>query len=98
MSKPGRNDPCPCGSGKKYKHCCLLNPKPVVVDTRMTEFAQPAWMSDQWTPDELPPDLDSWEFDDDVTPPTPLQAAYVRAMDGWVDCDRRRIEIAKEAL
>ncbi len=18
---PGRNDPCPCGSGKKYKHC-----------------------------------------------------------------------------
>ena len=21
--KTGRNDPCPCGSGKKYKHCCL---------------------------------------------------------------------------
>ena len=21
--KVGRNDPCPCGSGKKYKHCCL---------------------------------------------------------------------------
>lgn len=21
--KPGRNDPCPCGSGKKYKSCCL---------------------------------------------------------------------------
>ena len=20
--KPGRNSPCPCGSGKKYKHCC----------------------------------------------------------------------------
>ncbi len=20
--KPGRNAPCPCGSGKKYKHCC----------------------------------------------------------------------------
>ncbi|HTV77236.1 MAG TPA: SEC-C metal-binding domain-containing protein [Steroidobacteraceae bacterium] len=20
--KPGRNDPCPCGSGRKYKHCC----------------------------------------------------------------------------
>ncbi len=20
---PGRNEPCPCGSGKKYKHCCL---------------------------------------------------------------------------
>ena len=23
VPKPGRNDPCPCGSGKKYKHCCL---------------------------------------------------------------------------
>jgi hypothetical protein len=21
--KPGRNDLCPCGSGKKYKSCCL---------------------------------------------------------------------------
>ncbi|NIM21720.1 MAG: UPF0149 family protein [Candidatus Latescibacteria bacterium] len=21
-SEPGRNDPCPCGSGKKYKKCC----------------------------------------------------------------------------
>ena len=20
--KIGRNEPCPCGSGKKYKHCC----------------------------------------------------------------------------
>ena len=22
MAKPGRNDPCHCGSGKKYKKCC----------------------------------------------------------------------------
>jgi len=22
--KVGRNEPCPCGSGKKYKHCCAL--------------------------------------------------------------------------
>ena len=22
--KPGRNEQCPCGSGKKYKKCCLL--------------------------------------------------------------------------
>lgn len=21
--KVGRNEPCPCGSGKKYKKCCL---------------------------------------------------------------------------
>jgi len=23
----GRNDPCPCGSGKKYKQCCLESSK-----------------------------------------------------------------------
>jgi hypothetical protein len=23
VTKPGRNDPCTCGSGKKYKKCCL---------------------------------------------------------------------------
>ncbi|PJD00044.1 hypothetical protein GQ37_005775 [Janthinobacterium sp. BJB1] len=24
FGKIGRNNPCPCGSGKKYKRCCLL--------------------------------------------------------------------------
>ena len=34
-----RNDPCPCGSGKKYKHCCRLKqliaepPRPVTTIT-----------------------------------------------------------------
>lgn len=23
MTLPGRNDPCPCGSGKKFKRCCV---------------------------------------------------------------------------
>ncbi|HHW49496.1 MAG TPA: hypothetical protein GXX14_12890 [Clostridiaceae bacterium] len=26
MNKIGRNDPCPCGSGKKYKKCCIDKP------------------------------------------------------------------------
>ena len=26
--KPGRNHPCPCGSGRKYKFCCLNAQKP----------------------------------------------------------------------
>ena len=25
-AKVGRNDPCPCGSGKKYKQCCGRKP------------------------------------------------------------------------
>ncbi len=27
--KPGRNDPCPCESGKKYKHCCEVKAGPM---------------------------------------------------------------------
>lgn len=34
-SKIGRNDPCPCGSGKKYKNCCLN--KVIQVDFRNKE-------------------------------------------------------------
>src|ERR1700687_5408645 len=30
--KVGRNDSCPCGSGKKYKRCCLLT-KPISQDS-----------------------------------------------------------------
>jgi SWIM/SEC-C metal-binding protein len=29
--RPGRNDPCRCGSGKKYKRCCLDSDKPSEV-------------------------------------------------------------------
>ncbi len=28
--KVGRNDPCPCGSGKKFKKCCMNKPKPPI--------------------------------------------------------------------
>jgi len=30
LRKMGRNDPCPCGSGKKYKKCCLNKPGPIL--------------------------------------------------------------------
>lgn len=29
--KTGRNEPCPCGSGKKYKKCCLMKDQPVTL-------------------------------------------------------------------
>ena len=36
MSKhPGRNDPCPCGSGKKYKHCCALKKDRLSIGTQV---------------------------------------------------------------
>ena len=32
--KPGRNDPCSCGSGKKYKKCCWLTDRAQAIETR----------------------------------------------------------------
>ena len=34
--KPGRNDPCPCGSGKKYKNCCQGKPEFVPATPKLS--------------------------------------------------------------
>ena len=39
MAKIGRNDPCPCGSGKKYKKCCMASDE---AAARAARPAQPA--------------------------------------------------------
>jgi hypothetical protein len=31
----GRNDPCPCGSGKKYKRCCALKKDHLSIASRL---------------------------------------------------------------
>ena len=38
--KIGRNDPCPCGSGKKYKFCCLNKPKDAIDSIESPEERQ----------------------------------------------------------
>jgi len=60
--KIGRNDPCPCGSGKKFKRCCLgkenspltAPPQPSVAQQRLSllaevEKTQNAAMARQYT-------------------------------------------------
>ncbi|MHB8692113.1 MAG: SEC-C domain-containing protein [Solirubrobacteraceae bacterium] len=34
MAKNARNAPCPCGSGRKYKHCCLLEEEQLAKQAR----------------------------------------------------------------
>ena len=34
MAKVARNESCPCGSGKKYKHCCIEKPPPQTARPR----------------------------------------------------------------
>jgi hypothetical protein len=40
MPKPGRNDPCPCGSGRKVKRCCGQTRGPADDDLARAHVAQ----------------------------------------------------------
>jgi hypothetical protein len=48
--KPGRNEPCPCGSGKKYKHCCLI-----AAEARAHSPDQMVWRRVRRELEEFPP-------------------------------------------
>jgi len=39
-STVGRNDPCPCGSGRKFKHCCLDKDKGAAPTSQAASVAQ----------------------------------------------------------
>ena len=53
--KTGRNDPCPCGSGKKYKQCCLSNSISALPGAEMpdTPWSRQRGASDRLTADLL---------------------------------------------
>jgi hypothetical protein len=88
--KAGRNDPCPCGSGKKYKKCCLakdLEPttKPTVVIPPI-----PEWPTAVALPEEAP------------TPAPPLDPITERGNRLWGEFESRdeegRIAVFLETL
>jgi hypothetical protein len=35
MTTVGRNEPCPCGSGKKYKYCCATKAQRMPLGTKV---------------------------------------------------------------
>lgn len=55
MSQIGRNDPCPCGSGRKYKKCCLTQQEAVSSRSRIEQSAVQtalSWLHSKY-PDEV---------------------------------------------
>jgi hypothetical protein len=66
MSKPGRNDPCPCGSGKKYKRCCLPSDEAAARErAQRTLFADdPMFGDSDFDEDDDPEEL--FEIDEDI--------------------------------
>ena len=95
MGKTGRNDPCPCGSGKKYKRCCWLveNIEPAtdirVVDEAVTgrllawvhrEHGDRVRAMEPWLPEAL------WTDDEAATLAAMLLAYETYATSGWPIC------------
>ena len=51
MSQIGRNGPCPCGSGRKHKRCCLRRDADVALDARVAEHVwdrMQSWAFDRY--------------------------------------------------
>jgi len=56
VTKIGRNDPCPCGSGKKYKRCCLVDVEVArgrALHPPIPKPTEPVWVIEDDGLDEL---------------------------------------------
>ncbi len=67
MAQTGRNERCPCGSGKKFKHCCLLEQiKPTqesVTSRRLARLAD--WVAAKFR-SQIPAQADEFFFEFDA--------------------------------
>ena len=45
MIKQGRNDPCACGSGKKFKQCCATKPTEALNTQALMQTLRTAWVN-----------------------------------------------------
>jgi tetratricopeptide (TPR) repeat protein len=97
MSKPGRNDPCPCGSGKKYKHCCL--PRDAAEPGSSSLLTSPLVAPNP--PLLLPPsglEYDGWD-DDSYDDYGPLDEAWEVVEEiSLVDDPKEQVKLARDAL
>ncbi len=109
--KAGRNDPCPCGSGKKYKKCCLA--KDQAASMTQAALTPPPPSSSSVAPRRPVPSLTeqyperAWptapaRAAEAPTPPLPKDPVTERAESRWREFESRegedRIAIFLETL
>ncbi len=75
MKKTGRNQSCPCGSGKKYKKCCANAPQPPTGGRFY--YSDLDQLSNQ-----VPELLDQGKFDEAEKVCEQLQQQYPEQIDG----------------
>jgi hypothetical protein len=90
-SKPGRNDPCHCGSGKKYKRCCLPREE---VERAEALKQQVLWdEEDDLEADDLPDEYveDIPPFDPDAVRTVRYERGFVQTLDALQRDDALRL-------
>jgi hypothetical protein len=80
MSKPSRNGPCFCGSGRNFKHCC--KPFGTTVETVADDI--PEWVLETHGDEMRGKFQELWDYERDGPPPQALLAEE----EGWVLLDR----------
>ena len=93
MSKVGRNEPCPCGSGQKYKKCCESKAVEAAVERARTHAAAAALrLSEERLPRSLAPI--KWEDDglDELSYSVVTLIKERRFDEALAVCERLRIE------
>ncbi len=108
--KVGRNDPCPCGSGKKYKKCCGGNvtaePPPPVFDRRIMErdllaLRQTLEGKGFGSVEEMNKYLEKMNKEGHIPewkPGTPLEQAQDLIFEALETVGKKRLELAEQAL
>ena len=91
MAKPGRNEPCPCGSGKKFKNCHLGREQELAAQMVVAPSALPA------VPDLL--EELTWDDDEPLSELDALEEAWamVAEIEYLVDPEQQ-LALAREAL
>ena len=97
MAKIGRNDVCPCGSGKKYKHCCLAKEgayQALLHEQRDAKMRAVDWLMQNYgdAVDEAVTNRFFLDEDDDAPEriaelPEDMQAAVIICLHEWLIAD-----------
>jgi tetratricopeptide (TPR) repeat protein len=110
QKKVGRNDPCPCGSGKKYKKCCgrdvASEPISPPFDRRLMErdllaLKQTIEGKNFGSVEEMNKYMREINQDGKLprwVPKTPLEQAQTLIYEALETVGRRRLELAEQAL
>ena len=97
--KIGRNAPCPCGSGKKYKKCCLRKNEASPLDRRQEKGFALKKPDKRTIPEEAPDRQSQESFDEDLSDDAKERAFYKAFWKNFGSADfTEKVKIVEEAF